>query len=138
MGVRLGQRILAFHLTFSCTGGPRGFISTFALNALELAGAPCEGPRALPGGSSFLYIARALETGVGCDPSGPRIRCAIGLATAGLLMQVFAFSLPLIAGGDANILYDLLLYRSLRALRLRQGKRTQTPKSHGALNSGQP
>src|SRR5262249_43190820 len=50
---------------------------------------------------------------------------AIGSATAGLLMQVFAFSLPLIAGGGANILNDLLLYRSFRALRLRQGKRTQ-------------
>ena len=30
-------------------------------------------------------------------------------ATAGLIVQVFAFSAPLIAGGGAKILYDLLL-----------------------------
>lgn len=42
---------------------------------------------------------------------------AIGSATAGVLMQVFAFSAPLFVGGSAKIVYDLLLYRSFRALK---------------------
>jgi len=42
---------------------------------------------------------------------------AIGSAMAGLLMQVFAFSAPLLIGGGAKITYDLLLYRSFRGLK---------------------
>ena len=42
---------------------------------------------------------------------------AIGSAAAGLLMQVVSFSAPLFVGGSAKIFYDLLLYRSFRALK---------------------
>ena len=42
---------------------------------------------------------------------------AIGSAMAGGLMQAFAFSAPLFVGGSAKIVYDLLLYRSFRALK---------------------
>jgi MFS family permease len=41
---------------------------------------------------------------------------AIGSAIAGALM-VFAFSAPLFVGSGAKILYDLLLYRSFRAIK---------------------
>jgi predicted MFS family arabinose efflux permease len=39
---------------------------------------------------------------------------AIGSAVGGALMQVFAFSAPLLVGGGTKIAYDLLLYRSFR------------------------
>jgi MFS family permease len=42
---------------------------------------------------------------------------AIGSAAAGLLMQVFAFSAPLLVGGTTKIAYDLLLYRSFRGVK---------------------
>jgi hypothetical protein len=42
---------------------------------------------------------------------------AIGSATAGLLMQFFAFSAPLLVGGGAKVAYDVLLYRSFRGLK---------------------
>jgi len=42
---------------------------------------------------------------------------AVGSATAGFLMQVFTFSAPLLIGGAAKVSYDLLLYRSFRALK---------------------
>jgi MFS family permease len=42
---------------------------------------------------------------------------AIGSATAGLLMQLFAFSAPLLVGGGAKVAYDVLLYRSFRGLK---------------------
>jgi MFS family permease len=42
---------------------------------------------------------------------------AVGSATAGLLMQVFAFSAPLLIGGGAKVTYDVLLYGSFRRLR---------------------
>jgi predicted MFS family arabinose efflux permease len=41
----------------------------------------------------------------------------IGSATAGLLMQVFAFSAPLLIGGGAKVIYDILLYASFRGLK---------------------
>ena len=42
---------------------------------------------------------------------------AIGSALGGALMQVFAFSAPLIVGGGTKIAYDLLLYRSFCRVR---------------------
>ena len=42
---------------------------------------------------------------------------ALGSAVGGALMQVFAFSAPLIVGGGTKIAYDLLLYRSFRRVR---------------------
>jgi len=42
---------------------------------------------------------------------------AVGSGVAGLLMQMVAFSAPLIAGGGAKVTYDLLLFRSFRGLR---------------------
>jgi len=42
---------------------------------------------------------------------------AVGSAAAGFLMQVFTFSAPLLIGGGAKVTYDLLLYRSFRALK---------------------
>lgn len=42
---------------------------------------------------------------------------AIGSAVGGALMQVFAFSAPLIVGGGTKIAYDLLLYRSFCRVR---------------------
>jgi predicted MFS family arabinose efflux permease len=41
----------------------------------------------------------------------------VGSGVAGLLMQVATFSAPLIFGGSAKILYDVLLYRSFRKIR---------------------
>jgi hypothetical protein len=45
---------------------------------------------------------------------------------AGVLMQVFAFSAPLFVGGGTKILYDLLLYRSFRAIKPPEETRTPT------------
>ena len=42
---------------------------------------------------------------------------AAGSAVGGLLMQLLAFSAPLLVGGSAKVLYDLLLYRSFRKIR---------------------
>jgi predicted MFS family arabinose efflux permease len=42
---------------------------------------------------------------------------AVGSATAGFLMQVLTFSAPLLIGGGAKVTYDILLYRSFRALK---------------------
>jgi predicted MFS family arabinose efflux permease len=42
---------------------------------------------------------------------------ALGSGTAGLLMQVFAFSAPLLIGGGAKVTYDVLLYGSFRRLK---------------------
>lgn len=42
---------------------------------------------------------------------------AVGSAVGGLLMQLLAFSAPLLVGGGAKILYDVLLYRSFRKIR---------------------
>jgi len=42
---------------------------------------------------------------------------AIGSSVAGFSMQNFSFSAPLLLGGSAKILYDLLLFRSFRALK---------------------
>jgi MFS family permease len=42
---------------------------------------------------------------------------AVGSAAAGFLMQALTFSAPLLIGGGAKVTYDLLLYRSFRALR---------------------
>jgi hypothetical protein len=36
---------------------------------------------------------------------------------AGLLMQFFAFSAPLLVGGGAKVTYDLLLYRAFREVK---------------------
>jgi len=41
----------------------------------------------------------------------------VGSGVAGLLMQVATFSAPLIFGGSAKILYDVLLYRSFRQVK---------------------
>jgi MFS family permease len=42
---------------------------------------------------------------------------AIGSGVAGVLMQVFSFSAPLLVGGGAKVTYDLLLYKSFRAVK---------------------
>lgn len=42
---------------------------------------------------------------------------AIGSGVAGLVMQVFTFSAPLLFGGAAKVTYDLLLYRWFRLLK---------------------
>jgi hypothetical protein len=42
---------------------------------------------------------------------------AVGSAAAGLLMQALTFSAPLLIGGGAKVTYDVLLYRSFRALK---------------------
>lgn len=39
---------------------------------------------------------------------------AVGSAVAGLAMQVLSFSAPLVLGGGAKVLYDVLLFRSFR------------------------
>jgi MFS family permease len=41
----------------------------------------------------------------------------VGSAAAGLLMQVFSFSAPLLIGGGAKVVYDVLLYGSFRGLK---------------------
>lgn len=48
---------------------------------------------------------------------------AIGSGIAGLLMQNFAFSAPLLVGGGTKIAYDLLLYGSFRGLKPLEEKR---------------
>jgi MFS family permease len=42
---------------------------------------------------------------------------AVGSGVAGLMMQVLAFSAPLLIGGGAKIAYDVLLYKSFRGLK---------------------
>ena len=42
---------------------------------------------------------------------------AVGSAVAGVTMQTFSFSAPLVFGGSAKVLYDLLLFKSFRALK---------------------
>jgi MFS family permease len=42
---------------------------------------------------------------------------AAGSAVGGLLMQLLAFSAPLLVGGGAKVLYDVLLYRAFRKIR---------------------
>jgi predicted MFS family arabinose efflux permease len=42
---------------------------------------------------------------------------AVGSAVAGVLMQTFAFSAPLVVGGGAKVLYDVLLLKSFRRLK---------------------
>jgi len=42
---------------------------------------------------------------------------AVGSAAAGVAMQTVAFSAPLVLGGSAKILYDILLFKSFRALK---------------------
>jgi predicted MFS family arabinose efflux permease len=41
----------------------------------------------------------------------------VGSAAAGLLMQVFSFSAPLLIGGGTKVVYDVLLYGSFRGLK---------------------
>ena len=41
---------------------------------------------------------------------------AVGSGLAGLVMQVFSFSAPLLVGGGAKVAYDMLLFRSFRKL----------------------
>jgi hypothetical protein len=42
---------------------------------------------------------------------------AVGSGVAGVMMQVFTFSAPLLVGGGAKVTYDLLLYRSFCRLK---------------------
>jgi predicted MFS family arabinose efflux permease len=39
---------------------------------------------------------------------------AVGSGVAGVMMQVVSFSAPLVVGGGAKVMYDVLLYRSFR------------------------
>jgi hypothetical protein len=41
----------------------------------------------------------------------------VGSGVAGLVMQIATFSAPLLFGGSAKIIYDLLLYRSFRQVK---------------------
>jgi predicted MFS family arabinose efflux permease len=54
---------------------------------------------------------------------------AVGSVTAGLVMQVFSFSAPLLLGGGAKVTYDLLLYRSFRGLKPPEEIAPSTPAS---------
>jgi MFS family permease len=49
----------------------------------------------------------------------------VGSAAAGLLMQVFTFSAPLLIGGGAKIIYDVLLYGSFRGLKAPEEQKSQ-------------
>jgi MFS family permease len=42
---------------------------------------------------------------------------AVGSGVAGLMMQVLAFSAPLLIGGGTKVAYDVLLYKSFRGLK---------------------
>ena len=42
---------------------------------------------------------------------------AVGSGVAGLMMQVFSFSAPLLVGGGAKVLYDILLFKSFRKVK---------------------
>src|SRR3989441_1811903 len=42
---------------------------------------------------------------------------AVGSGLAGVMMQVLTFSAPLLVGGGAKVTYDVLLYKSFRALK---------------------
>jgi predicted MFS family arabinose efflux permease len=42
---------------------------------------------------------------------------AVGSGFAGLTMQVLSFSAPLLLGGGAKVLYDILLFRSFRKVK---------------------
>lgn len=42
---------------------------------------------------------------------------AVGSGVAGAMMQLLSFSAPLLVGGGAKVTYDLLLYRSFRAVK---------------------
>lgn len=56
---------------------------------------------------------------------------AVGSATAGLAMQVFALSAPLLVGGGMKVTYDLLLYRSFRGLKPPE-EMASAPKTHNS------
>lgn len=42
---------------------------------------------------------------------------AVGSGVAGVMMQVVSFSTPLVVGGGAKVMYDVLLYRSFRRMK---------------------
>ena len=42
---------------------------------------------------------------------------AVGSGVAGVTMQALSFSAPLLLGGGAKVLYDVLLFRSFRKLK---------------------
>lgn len=50
---------------------------------------------------------------------------AVGSGAAGAMMQVLTFSAPLLVGGGAKVIYDLLLYRSFRLLKPPEEVRVQ-------------
>jgi predicted MFS family arabinose efflux permease len=53
---------------------------------------------------------------------------AIGSAAAGLAMQMLSFSAPLLLGGGAKVVYDILLFKSFRSLK---------PPEEGVQRSGE-
>jgi predicted MFS family arabinose efflux permease len=52
---------------------------------------------------------------------------AIGSGVAGAMMQALTFSAPLLVGGGAKVTYDLLLYRSFRALKPPEEAAAESP-----------
>ena len=68
------------------------------------------------------YLAALVKPGERTFASGitnlaRNVLWAVGSGVAGVIMQVFTFSAPLLVGGGAKVTYDLLLYRSFRHLK---------------------
>ena len=68
------------------------------------------------------YVAAIVKPGERTYASGitnlaRNVFWAAGSAAAGFLMQILSFSAPLLIGGGTKVTYDLLLYRSFRALK---------------------
>jgi len=54
---------------------------------------------------------------------------AVGSGVAGVIMQLFTFSAPLLVGGGAKVAYDLLLYKSFRLIKPPEEKSVKTRRS---------
>ena len=68
------------------------------------------------------YVAALVKPGERTFASGitnlaRNVFWAVGSVVAGVMMQVVAFSAPLVVGGGAKVTYDLLLYRSFRRVK---------------------
>jgi MFS family permease len=59
---------------------------------------------------------------------------AVGSGAAGFLMQALSFSAPLLVGGGAKIVYDMLLFKSFRQLRPPE----EAMRSNRVINNGPP
>jgi MFS family permease len=68
------------------------------------------------------YVAAVVTPGERTFASGStnvarNVFWAVGSGVAGLVMQVFSFSAPLLLGAGAKVVYDMLLFRSFRKLK---------------------